>query len=234
MQTQINSFPSHQSYRRYYYLSCIQTTFQPHGVVFELSMIFGHMQPNRSSPLLNALVVTKNVVNLSTTTNTTSLSCFSHLSHLSASTLRSVSVRIKTRQRRRSSAISVVIWFLAISSFTRSRHLSFGLPRFLFPSTSICYIFLVASSLSLLCTCPNHLSLFSLRNSAIGYMCVSFQMSTSLSCISCNTTVSYLCRQTTCCLALIAIYIYIYSGIIVCYWNKSNNVKNVEKIAKQL
>ena len=99
-----------------------------------------------------------------------------------------------TCQCLRSSAISVVIWFLAISSFTRSRHLSFGLPRFLFPSTSICNIFLVASSLSLLCTCPNHLNLFSQRNSAIGYMCTylllkinlltyllaSFQMSTFL------------------------------------------------------
>ena len=101
-------------------------------------------------------------------------------SHLSASTLRSVPARITTCQCLRSSAISVVIWFLAISSFTRSRHLSFGLPRFLFPSTVICNIFLVASSLSLLCTCPNHLNLYSLRNSAIGYMCASFQMSTFL------------------------------------------------------
>ena len=94
-------------------------------------------------------------------------------SHLSASTLRSEPARIMTCQCLRSSAISVVIWFLAISSFTRSRHLSFGLPRFLFPSTSICNIFLVASSLSLLCTWPNQLNLFSLRNSAIGYMCAS-------------------------------------------------------------
>ena len=101
-------------------------------------------------------------------------------SHLSASTRRSVPARIMTCQCLRSSAISVVIWFLAISSFTRSRHLSFGLPRFLFPSTSICNIFLVASSLSLLCTWPNHLNLFSLRSSAIGYMCASFQMSTFL------------------------------------------------------
>ena len=101
-------------------------------------------------------------------------------SHLSASTLRIVPARIMTCQCLRSSAISVVIWFLAISSFTRSRRLSFGLPRFLFPSTSICNIFLVASSLSLLCTWPNHINLFSLRNSAIGYMCASFQMSTFL------------------------------------------------------
>ena len=36
---------------------------------------------------------------------------------------------------------SVVVWFLSISSFTRSRHLSFGLPRFRFRSTSICNIF---------------------------------------------------------------------------------------------
>ena len=76
--------------------------------------------------------------------------------------------------------ISVVIWFQSISSFTRSPHLSFGLPRFRFPSTFICNIFLVASSLSRPCTCPNHLNLFSLRNSAIGYMCASFQMSTFL------------------------------------------------------
>ncbi len=67
--------------------------------------------------------------------------------HLSTSTLCSVPARIMTCQCLRSSAISVVIWFLATSSFTRSRHLSFGLPRFLFPSTSICNIFLVVSSL---------------------------------------------------------------------------------------
>ena len=85
-----------------------------------------------------------------------------------------------TCQCIRSSAISVVIWFLAISSFTRSRHLSFGLARFRCSSTFICNIVLVASSLSRLRTCPNHLNLFSLRDSAIGYMCASFQMSTFL------------------------------------------------------
>ena len=52
---------------------------------------------------------------------------------------------------------------LAISSCTGSRHLTFGLPRFRFPSTVICKIFLVASSLSRLCTCPNHINVFSLR-----------------------------------------------------------------------
>ena len=90
-------------------------------------------------------------------------------SHLSASILRSVPASIMTCQCFRCSANSVVIWFLAISSFTRSRHLSFGLPRFRFPSTVICNIFRVASSLSRLCTCPNHPNLLSLRNSAIGY-----------------------------------------------------------------
>ena len=65
----------------------------------------------------------------------------------------------------------VVMWLLAMSSFTRSRHLNFGLPLFLFPFTDICNIFLVASSLSRLCTCPNHLNLFYLRNSAIGFTC---------------------------------------------------------------
>ena len=59
-----------------------------------------------------------------------------------------------TCQCPRSSAISVVIWFLAISSFTRSHHLSFGLLRFRFPSTVICNVFLVAPSSSRLCTCP--------------------------------------------------------------------------------
>ena len=101
-------------------------------------------------------------------------------SHLSTSTLRCVPAWIMTCHCLRSSAISVAIWFLAISFFIRSRLLSFGLPRFCFPSTVICNIFLVASSLSHLCTCPNHLNLFSLRNSAIGYMCASFQMSTFL------------------------------------------------------
>ena len=69
-------------------------------------------------------------------------------SHISASTLHSVPARIMTCHCPRSSAISVVIWFLAISSLTRSSHLSFGRPRFRFPSTVICKIFLVASSLS--------------------------------------------------------------------------------------
>ena len=113
---------------------------------------------------------------------------FSHLSHLSAPTLSSLPARIMTCQCFLSSAISVVIWFLAISSFTRSRHLIFGLPRFrfpsshshshshshsytvylsiiigiLFPSTTFCNIFLVASSLSRLFTCPTRLNLFPL------------------------------------------------------------------------
>ena len=90
--------------------------------------------------------------------NTSLCTCaVSTCSHLSASPLRSVPARIMTCQCFRSSAISVVIWFLAISSFTRSRHLGFGLPRFRFPSTVIC-------------SCPNHLNLFSLRNFTIGYM----------------------------------------------------------------
>ena len=46
--------------------------------------------------------------------------------HLSASTLRSVPARILTCQCFLSSAISVVIRFLAISSVTRSRHISLG------------------------------------------------------------------------------------------------------------
>ena len=73
--------------------------------------------------------------------------------HLSTSTLCSVPAWIMTCQCFLSSAISVIMWFLAISSFTRSRHLSFGLPRFRFPSTVICNIFILASSLSHLRTC---------------------------------------------------------------------------------
>ena len=53
-------------------------------------------------------------------------------SHLSASTISSVSGQIMTCQCMLSSAISVVIWFLAIILFTRSPHLSFCLPRFRF------------------------------------------------------------------------------------------------------
>ena len=101
--------------------------------------------------------------------------------HLSTSTFFSVPAWIMTCQCFRSTAISVVIWFLAISSFTRSRHLSFGLPRFRFPSTAICNIFLVASSLSRFCTCPYHLNPASTRNYAIGHMCASFQMSIIIS-----------------------------------------------------
>ena len=80
--------------------------------------------------------------------------------------------RIMTCQCFRSSAISVVIWFLVISSSTRSRHLSFGLPRSCFPSTVTCNIFLMASSLSHLCTRPNHLNLSAVRSSAIGSVCL--------------------------------------------------------------
>ena len=46
-----------------------------------------------------------------------------------------------------------------------------------------CHLFYLSRgliSLSRLCTCPNHLNLFSLRYSAIGYMCASFQVSTFL------------------------------------------------------
>ena len=81
-------------------------------------------------------------------------------SHLSTSTLRTVPAWIMTCQCVPSSVISVVIWFLAISSFIRYRHLSLGLPRFRFPSTVICNIFLVASSSYRLRTCPNHINLF--------------------------------------------------------------------------
>ena len=104
------------------------------------------------------------------------LNVFFSPSHLSASTLRSVRALIMTCQCLRSSAISVVICFWP---YRFSPALA-GLPRFRFSSTVICNIFLVASSLSRLCTCPNYLNLFSLRNSAIGYMCASFQMSTFL------------------------------------------------------
>ena len=76
-----------------------------------------------------------------------------------------VPARIMACQCCPSSVFSVVTWFLAISSFIRSRHLNFGLPRVRFPSTAIFNAFLVASYLSRLCT--NHLNLFSLRNSAI-------------------------------------------------------------------
>ena len=53
-----------------------------------------------------------------------------------------------------------VIWFLAISSFSRPLHLRFGLPRFRFSSAVICNIILSASSLFCLCTIPNHLNHF--------------------------------------------------------------------------
>ena len=69
-----------------------------------------------------------------------------HISHLSATILCSVPAWIMTCQCFLSFALSVVIWFLAILSFTRYCHLSFGLPQFRFPSTVISYIFLVASS----------------------------------------------------------------------------------------
>ena len=57
------------------------------------------------------------------------------------------------------------------SSFTRSRHLSFRLPRFCFPSTVICNIFLVSSSVSRLCTCHT-ISTSSLRGILPSGTCV--------------------------------------------------------------
>ena len=97
-----------------------------------------------------------------------------------------------------------VIWFLAISSLTRSRHLSFGLPRFHFPSTVICNIFLVASSLSRLCTWPNHLDLFSLMcllpNVSISHMIkIVFPLAhpnMRISCV-CLLAVIYFCWSIT-------------------------------------
>ena len=57
-------------------------------------------------------------------------------SHLSASKLSCVPAWITTWQCFLCSAISVVIiWCVAVSSFTRSRHLNFDLPRFRFPYT---------------------------------------------------------------------------------------------------
>ena len=71
---------------------------------------------------------------------------------------------------------SYVIRFRTIYAFSRFRDLSFGLPRFRFPYTVICNIFPLASSLSRLCihvqTCTTHINLFSLRNSAFGYVCL--------------------------------------------------------------
>ena len=49
-----------------------------------------------------------------------------------------------------------------MSSFTTSTNLLFGLPLLLFPGNSISIIFLTTYSLSLLMTCPYHLSLPSL------------------------------------------------------------------------
>ena len=66
-------------------------------------------------------------------------------SHLSASTLRSVQAWIMTCQCFLSSAISVVIWFLAMSSFNRCCHLSFGLSQFRFPSTVISLLYGILS-----------------------------------------------------------------------------------------
>ncbi|KAF7644357.1 hypothetical protein LDENG_00223490, partial [Lucifuga dentata] len=49
-----------------------------------------------------------------------------------------------------------------MSSFTTSINLLFGLPLGLLPGSSNLSILLPICSLSLLCTCPNHLSLASL------------------------------------------------------------------------
>ena len=50
------------------------------------------------------------------------------------------------------------------------------LPRCRLTSTAISNIFLGASSLSRVCTCPNRLNLFSLRNTSINYMWVTLSI----------------------------------------------------------
>ena len=103
-------------------------------------------------------------------------------SHLSASILRSVPARIMTCQCLRSVLCHLSRHLVSgYIVFHQSCHLSFGLPRFRFPFTvfSSTISFLVASPLARLCTCPNHLNLFSLRNSAIEYMCASHDIVSS-------------------------------------------------------
>ena len=73
-----------------------------------------------------------------------------------------------------SSAISVVIRFLAISSITRScisEH--FVWPQFPCPSTAICNVVVVALHLNHRCPCPNDIGPFSLQNAAT---CLAFTL----------------------------------------------------------
>ena len=82
------------------------------------------------------------------------------------------------------SALSVVIWFLGPYPLSPGLAISalicLDFTFHLGLDTVICNIFLVAPSSYRLCTCPNHINLFSLRKYGIGYMCASFQMSTFL------------------------------------------------------
>ena len=95
-------------------------------------------------------------------------------SHLSASILRSLPARIMACQCFLSSAISVVIRFLAIYSFTRSRISEhFVWPQFLCPSTAICNVVVVALHLNHRCPCPNDIGPFSLQNAAT---CLAFAL----------------------------------------------------------
>ena len=105
------------------------------------------------------------------------VSCHWRLSHLPPLHIVGQVCRLKSGH---ADVFGLLLYKLSSVFFTRSRHLNFGLPRFIFPSTTICNKFLGRSSLSRYCTCPNHIDLFSLRDSAIWHRCASFQKSTFL------------------------------------------------------
>ena len=99
---------------------------------------------------------------------------------------RSVPAGIMTCQCIRSSAISVVIWFLAISYFTRSRHLSYGLSRFRFPS------FVISSRMSTALSIPDS---FDIGNASVPFSDTVKNLGVTLDChLSLKTHVLNLVR----------------------------------------
>ena len=87
-------------------------------------------------------------------------------SHCFASTRNKVSARIMACQCCRLLPSLLSSGLMRVLSLDLSRHLTFGLQIYIL---QMCNIVLAVLFLSPLCTCPNHLNLFCLKNSAIGY-----------------------------------------------------------------
>ena len=91
----------------------------------------------------------------------------SHLSHLSVVSWAGLTFCIFSNQLSMSDSHSVRTLFFIISSFKRSIHLNVGLPLGRDPSISVFSTDFAKLSSSLLCTCPNHGSIFFVNKDGI-------------------------------------------------------------------